>query len=130
MAPVRCGEGDGAAHDEGPGADAEALVELLRDPDRWRPSAENDGNREPSFRRLLVLRVHFLGLERHRRHGGIEVEAPVHGDLVARDQESRHAFTAPYAHRSMQGTWTNPATGSHVMPRWCSSDDSAELATT
>jgi hypothetical protein len=28
-----------------------------------------------------------------------------------------HAFTAPNAHRSMHGTCTKPATGSHVMPR-------------
>src|SRR6185436_20420745 len=28
-----------------------------------------------------------------------------------------HAFTAPNAQRSMQGTWTYPATWSHVMPR-------------
>src|SRR5690349_20773354 len=28
-----------------------------------------------------------------------------------------HAFTAPYAHRSMHGTCTKPATGSHVRPR-------------
>src|SRR3954470_18120317 len=39
-------------------------------------------------------------------------------------------FTAPKAQRSMQGTCTKPATGSHVIPRWCSSDDSAEFATT
>src|SRR5262252_4439049 len=28
-----------------------------------------------------------------------------------------HALTAPKAHRSIQGTWTNPATGSQVIPR-------------
>src|SRR5215510_11595816 len=41
-----------------------------------------------------------------------------------------HDLTAPYAHRSMHGTCTKPATGSQVMPRWCSSDDSAAFATT
>src|SRR5262245_52242734 len=41
-----------------------------------------------------------------------------------------HAFTAPNAQRSMQGTCTYPATGSHVMPRWCSSADSAAFSTT
>src|SRR3954469_2387966 len=41
-----------------------------------------------------------------------------------------HALTAPNAQRSMHGTCTKPATGSHVIPRWCCSDDSAALATT
>src|SRR5436190_23720120 len=41
-----------------------------------------------------------------------------------------HDLTAPNAQRSMHGTCTNPATGSHVIPRWCSSDDSAAFATT
>src|SRR5262245_19378819 len=40
------------------------------------------------------------------------------------------AFTAPKAHRSMQGTCTKPATGSQVIPRWCSKADSAAFSTT
>ena len=40
------------------------------------------------------------------------------------------ALTAPNAHRSMHGTCTYPATGSQVMPRWCSSADSAAFSVT
>src|SRR4029453_8728115 len=40
-----------------------------------------------------------------------------------------HALTAPNAQRSMHGTCTYPATGSHVMPRWCCSADSAAFST-
>src|SRR6185369_4942308 len=41
-----------------------------------------------------------------------------------------HALTAPKAHRSMHGTCTYPATGSQVMPRWCSKADSAAFSRT
>src|ERR1044072_9214074 len=41
-----------------------------------------------------------------------------------------HALTAPNAHRSIHGTCTYPATGSHVMPQWCSRADSAAFSTT
>src|SRR6476661_4435618 len=40
------------------------------------------------------------------------------------------ALTAPKAQRSMQGTCTYPATGSQVIPRWCSSADSAAFSMT
>src|SRR4029453_4248123 len=39
-------------------------------------------------------------------------------------------LTAPNAQRSIHGIWTKPATGSQVIPRWCSSAPSAALATT
>src|SRR3954447_9595213 len=39
-----------------------------------------------------------------------------------------HDFTAPNAQRSMHGSCTKPATGSHVIPRWCSSADEAPFA--
>ena len=39
------------------------------------------------------------------------------------------ALVAPMPLRSMQGTWTRPATGSQVMPRWCSNAISAAFST-
>lgn len=39
------------------------------------------------------------------------------------------ALIAPSPLRSMQGTCTKPLTGSHVMPRWCSSAISAAFST-
>src|SRR5207253_296511 len=38
------------------------------------------------------------------------------------------AFTAPMALRSMHGIWTRPATGSQLMPRWCSMPISAAFS--
>src|SRR5204863_2062621 len=53
----------------------------------YRASAESDGNGQASLRGLLVLAVHFLRGQRHRVDGGVEVQAAVGRDLVARDQE-------------------------------------------
>ena len=51
--------------------------------------AEHQGDRQTAFGGLLVLRVHFLGCQRHRVDGRVEVDATVGWDLVARDHESR-----------------------------------------
>jgi len=79
-------------------------------------SALDDVHRQPALAGLLVLLAHVEaglahGLDRSvERHEVLAV-------ALGRQRGGVTAFTAPSALRSMQGTWTKPATGSQVMPR-------------
>ena len=50
---------------------------------------EHDGDGQAAFGGLLILRVHFLGCERHRADGRVKVDPAVGRNLVARDHKAR-----------------------------------------
>lgn len=90
--------------------------------------AGNDLHCQAAARGFAVLGVHIFTCFVHGFDNFIEADARLAG-TAQRHTCGVHRFTAAMALRSMHGTCTCPATGSHVRPRLCSMAISAAMHT-
>lgn len=90
--------------------------------------AGNDLHCRAAARGFAVLGVHIFTCFVHGLDNFIEADARLAG-TAQRHTRGVHRFTAAMALRSMHGTCTCPATGSHVRPRLCSMAISAAMHT-